>query len=124
MNCGASWRYSPPTRRRADVGLNNRLKRLEAAHKQEQPQLGREALTYLSDEDLAALEESLDAEARARGEEPPPNELIEQMKQWEAETIERHRRQAEESRRRGRELLERNHALIAEHRRRTKRGAT
>jgi hypothetical protein len=100
------------------------LSRLEAARKQKQAQPTREALGHLSDEELEALEESLDAEARARGEEPPPNELIEQMKQSEAETIERHRRHAEESRRRGRELLERNHALIEAHRRRTKRGAT
>jgi hypothetical protein len=107
------------------VGLNNRLKRLETVHKQEEAQLGREALTYLSDEELDALEESLDAEARARGEEPPPNELLEQMKQWEAEEEERVRIHTEESRRRGRELLEQNHALIEEaHRRRTKKGAT
>ena len=106
------------------MGLNNRLKRLEATHKREQPQLGREALTYLSDEELDALEESLDAEARARGEEPPPNELLEEMKRWEAEQEERVRIHTEESRRRGRELLERNHALIEAHRRRTKKGAT
>jgi len=107
------------------VGLNNRLKRLEAAHKQEQPQLGREALIYLSDAELGylsdaelgALEESLDAEVQARGEEPLPNELLEKFKQREAETIERHRRHAEESRRRDRELLERNRALIEAHRR-------
>ena len=67
------------------MGLNNRLKRLEATHKQEQHQLGREDLSRLSDEELDALEESLDAEARARGEEPPPNELLEKMKRWEAE---------------------------------------
>ena len=106
------------------MGLSRRLKRLEATHRQERAQLGREALTHLSDEDLDALEESLDAEARARGEEPPPNELLEQMKQWEAETIERHLRHTEESRRRDRELLERNRALIEAHRRPTKKGAT
>ena len=104
--------------------LERRLESLEATQKQEQAQLGREALTYLSDEELAALEESLDAEARARGEQPPPNELLEQMKQWEAEQEERVRIHTEESRRRGRELLERNHALIEAHRRRTKKGAT
>jgi hypothetical protein len=104
--------------------LNRRLESIEARRKRRGAQPTREALGHLSDEELAALEESLDAEARARGEEPPPNELIEQMKQSEAETIERHRRQTEESRRRGRELLERNRVLIAEHRRRTKRGAT
>jgi hypothetical protein len=106
------------------VTLRNRIKRLEAAQKQEEAQLGREALTYLSDEELDALEESLDAEARARGEEPPPNELLEQMKQWEAEEEERVRIHTEESRRRGRELLERNRALIEAHKRRTKKGAT
>jgi hypothetical protein len=41
--------------------LENRLSRLEAAHKQEQAQLGREALTYLSDEELVALEDALEA---------------------------------------------------------------
>ena len=43
------------------MGLNGRLKRLEATHKQEQTQLGKEALEYLSDEDLAALEDALEA---------------------------------------------------------------
>ena len=43
------------------MGLNGRLKRLEATHKQEQTQLGKEALEYLSDEDLAALEDTLEA---------------------------------------------------------------
>src|SRR5919107_1168661 len=123
MNCGACWRYSPPPRRRRpNVGISRRLKRLEATQKQEQAQVGREALTYLSDEELDALEESLDAEARARGEEPPPNDYLEKWKRWEAEAIEQQRRNAEESRRRGRELLERNHALIEAHRRRTKKG--
>ena len=106
------------------MGLNNRLKRLEATHKQEQPQLGREALTHLSDEELDALEESLDAEARARGEEPPPNDYLEKWKRWEAEAIEQQRRHTEEARRRGRELLQRNRPLIEAHRRRTKKGAT
>lgn len=41
--------------------LRSRIKRLEAVHKQEEAQLGREALTYLSDEDLVALEEALEA---------------------------------------------------------------
>ena len=65
--------------------LERRLESLEAAHKQEQAQLGREALARLSDEELVALEESLEAEAQARGEEPPPNELLEEMKRWETE---------------------------------------
>jgi hypothetical protein len=72
--------------------LEKRLSRLEATHKQEQTQLGREALARLSVEDLEALEESLLAEARARGEQPPPNELLEEMKRWEAEAIEQQRR--------------------------------
>ena len=99
------------------AGLNRRLELIEARRKRRGAQPTREALGHLSDEELEALEKSLDAEARARGEEPPPNELIEQMKQWEAETVERHRRHAEESRRRDRELLERNRALIEAHRR-------
>jgi hypothetical protein len=37
------------------------LSRLEAAQKQEQAQLGREALEYLSDEDLDALEDAFEA---------------------------------------------------------------
>lgn len=41
--------------------LRSRKKRLEAVHKQEEAQLGREALTYLSDEDLVALEDALEA---------------------------------------------------------------
>jgi hypothetical protein len=43
------------------VRINDRLKRLEAAQKQEQAQLGREALEHLSDEDLSALEDVLEA---------------------------------------------------------------
>jgi hypothetical protein len=43
------------------VTLRNRIKRLEAAQKQEEAQLGREALTYLSDEELVALEDVLEA---------------------------------------------------------------
>jgi predicted transcriptional regulator len=75
------------------VGLNGRLKRLEEVRKREEDQHTREALRHLSDEELEALEESLLAEARARGEQPPPNELLEKMKRWEAETIEQqHRR--------------------------------
>jgi hypothetical protein len=87
-------------------------------------ELIREALGRLSDEELEALEESLDTEARARGEEPPPDELLEEMKRWEAEEEERVRIHTEESRRRDRELLERNRALIEAHRRRTKEGPT
>jgi hypothetical protein len=76
--------------------LERRLKRLESGTKREQTQLGREALTYLSDEELKAAEEALLEEARARGEEPSPtNELLEEMKRWEAEAIERQRAYAE-----------------------------
>ena len=41
--------------------IESRLSRLEAAQKQEQAQLGREALEYLSDEDLDALEDAFEA---------------------------------------------------------------
>jgi hypothetical protein len=43
------------------VGLSRRLKRLEAGRKREQDQLGRETLSRLSDEDLGALEDDLEA---------------------------------------------------------------
>jgi hypothetical protein len=73
--------------------LERRLESLEARRKRRENQPTREALARLSDEDLEALEESLLAEARARGEQPPPtNELLEKMKRWEAETIEQQRR--------------------------------
>jgi hypothetical protein len=49
---------------------------------------------------------------------------LEDVRAMIAEVEERQRVYAEESRRRGRELLERNHALIEAHRRRTKKGAT
>ena len=67
--------------------MKRRLERLEEVKKREETALSREALSHLSDEELDALEESLDAEARARGEEPPPNELLEEMKRWEAEEL-------------------------------------
>ena len=104
-------------------GLERRVESLEAARTRAEAQPASEALRHLSNEQLEALEESLNAEARARGEEPPPNELLEKMKRWEAEAIERQRRHAEESRRRGRELLERNHALIGTRQRSAKKGA-
>jgi hypothetical protein len=94
------------------AGLKRRLELVEAEREAGKAQLTREALSQLSDEDLEALEESLNAQARARGEQPPPNELLEQMKRWEAEEEERVRIRTEESRRRDRELLERNRALI------------
>jgi hypothetical protein len=87
-------------------GLERRLKLIEARRKRRGDQPRREALARLSDEELEAAEESLLAEARARGEQPPPNELLEKMKRWEAETIEQQRRNAEESRRRSLQLPE------------------
>jgi hypothetical protein len=88
------------------AGLNRRLELIEARRKRRGDQPRREALARLSDEELEAAEESLLAEARARGEQPPPNELLEKMKRWEAETIEQQRRHAEESRRRSLQLPE------------------
>jgi hypothetical protein len=86
-------------------GLERRLELIETERRMGKVRLGREALTHLSDEELEALEESLLAEARARGEQPPPtNELLERLKQLEIETIERQRRHAEESRRRSLQL--------------------
>jgi hypothetical protein len=41
--------------------LERRLEHLEDARKQEQARLGRQALEYLSDEDLYALEDALEA---------------------------------------------------------------
>ena len=97
--------------------LERRLRFIEAERKRGEAQLTREALSQLSDEELEAWRNHLLAEARARGEQPPPNELLEKMKRWEAEATERQRRHTEESRRRGRVLLERNRALIGTRRR-------
>jgi hypothetical protein len=72
-------------------GLERRLEFLEAKRKIGKAQLVREAIERLSDEELEAAEESLLAEARARGEQPQPNELLEKMKRSEAEAIERQR---------------------------------
>jgi hypothetical protein len=82
------------------AGLERRLELIEAERKLAKAQLSREALSHLSDEELDALEEALLAEARARGEQPPPNELLEKMKRWEAEAKEQQRTNAETSRRR------------------------
>jgi hypothetical protein len=71
------------------AGLERRLEFLEAKRKIGKAQLVREAIERLSDEELEAAEESLLAEARARGEQPPPNELLEEMKRWEAEDLRR-----------------------------------
>jgi hypothetical protein len=68
------------------AGLGRRLESLEARRRRRGAQQRREALARLSDEELEALEESLLAEARARGEQPPPtNELLERLKQLEIE---------------------------------------
>jgi len=82
------------------AGLDRRLELIEAERNMVEARLTREALRHLSDEELDALEEALLAEARARGEQPPPNELLEKMKRWEAEAKEQQRRKAETSRRR------------------------
>ena len=82
--------------------IDRRLESLEAGRKRRGARLTREALAQLSDEELDALEEELLAEARAGGEQPPPNEFLQKMNRWEAETIEEQHRHAEESRRRAR----------------------
>ncbi|MCD6053082.1 MAG: hypothetical protein K0Q96_274 [Rubrobacteraceae bacterium] len=69
--------------------LERRVESLEAARMSGERQRIREALERLSNEELEAAEESLLAEARARGEQPPPNELLEEMKRWEAEDLRR-----------------------------------
>jgi hypothetical protein len=72
--------------------LERRIEILEDVRMRGERQFVSEALSQLSDEELDALEESLDAEARARGEEPQPNEYLEELKRWEAEATERQRR--------------------------------
>ena len=73
--------------------LERKLKLIEANRKKGKDQLIREALGRLANEELEALEEELLAEARARGEKPPPtNELLEKMKRREAEATEQQRR--------------------------------
>jgi inactivated superfamily I helicase len=75
------------------ASLERRLELIEAKRKMGEAQLVREALAQLSNEELEAAEESLLAEARARGEQPSPtNELLERLKQLEAETIAQQRR--------------------------------
>jgi len=69
------------------ASLKRRLELVEAEREAQEAQLIREALSRLSDEELLSLEESMLAEARARGEQPPPNELLEKMKRWEAEEL-------------------------------------
>jgi hypothetical protein len=72
--------------------IDRRLKSLERLVEGRVEARVRGELGRLSDEELEAAEESLLAEARARGEQPPPNELLEKMKRWEAEAIEQPRR--------------------------------
>jgi hypothetical protein len=73
--------------------VERRLEVIETNRKKAKAQLIREALAQLSDEELEALEKKLLAEARARGEEPPPtNELLEKFKQLEIEATEQQRR--------------------------------
>jgi hypothetical protein len=67
--------------------LKKRIGVLEDGRRRGERQLVSEALSRLSDEELLSLEESKLAEARARGEQPPPNELLEKMKRWEAEEL-------------------------------------
>ena len=68
--------------------IERRVQSLEAARMSGERQRIREALERLSNEELEAAEESLLAEARARGEQPlPTNELLEEMKRWEAQEL-------------------------------------
>jgi hypothetical protein len=76
--------------------LERRLELIEARRKRRGNQPGREALARLSDEELRTLEEALLRPTLAPGEPLPPNPFIEEMKRWEAETIEQQRRNAEE----------------------------
>jgi len=82
------------------AGLDRRLELIEAERNMVEARLTREALSHLSDEELEALEEALLATAHVRGEQPPPNELLEKMKRWEAEAKEQQCTNAETSRRR------------------------
>jgi len=69
--------------------LERRLEHLERHSRGRlEEAISREPLRRLTDEELEALEESLLAEARARGEQPPPNPFLEEMKRWEAEAKE------------------------------------
>jgi hypothetical protein len=71
--------------------LNRRLESIEARRKRRGDQPRREALARLSVEELEALEEALLRPTLSPGEPLPPNELIEKMKRWEAETIDQQR---------------------------------
>src|SRR5215203_4773234 len=86
-------------------GLERRLESLEARRKRRGGQPSREALGYLSDEDLHALEEALLRPTLSPGEPLPPNPFLEKMKRWEAEAKEQQRTNAEEPQRRDRALV-------------------
>ena len=68
--------------------LERKLAQLEDAGEREEARRAREALTYLSDEDLHALEEELLRPTLSPGEPLPPNPFLEKMKRWEAEAKE------------------------------------
>ena len=70
------------------AGLERRLELIEAERWMGEARLAREALTYLSDEDLDALEEELLRPTLSPGEPLPPNPFLEKMKRWEAEAKE------------------------------------
>jgi len=70
--------------------IERRIRQLEDGRRRAERQRIREALERLSNEELEAAEESLLAEARARGEQPPPtNKLLEEMKRWEVGELRR-----------------------------------
>jgi hypothetical protein len=81
--------------------LERRLARLEAERRTGEAELSREALRYLSDEDLDALEDALGA-----------GPFVRELEARVAEVEAHQRARAEESRRRDRELLARNRALV------------
>ena len=87
------------------AGLERRLELIEAERKMGEVQFAREALGYLSDEDLHALEEALLRPTLSPGEPLPPNPFLEEMKRWEAEAKEQQRTNAEEPQRRDRALV-------------------
>ena len=66
------------------AGLERRLELIEAERKMGEARLAREALGYLSDEDLHALQEALLRPTLSPGEPLPPNPFIEAMRAREA----------------------------------------
>jgi hypothetical protein len=67
-------------------GLRRRLEAIEAERSTGEARRLREELARLSDEELEALEERLEAEERSRGEQPPQNDVLEEI----CQEIERH----------------------------------